>query len=120
MDKGERDMATVIGASAAINPAVGKTDGASPVALQAQLDRCTTQLGDWIGCASGKTPAGQKVIEALEQKISDLKAKIEAPAFTQAATAPATSQTNPPTTVQANLPVLANSGTLGTLLYAIA
>jgi hypothetical protein len=113
-------MATAIGVSTVISSAAVTGGGASPVALQAQLDRCSKQLGDWVSCASAKTPEGQQVIQALQQKISDLRARIES-----ADSAPPTSgqspvPTTPSATPPANPPPLAGSGTLGTLLYTTA
>jgi len=102
--------------------------GGSSAALQAQLDRCTRQLGDWVNCSSGKTPAGKQIIQALQDKISTIKAEIQSQ---QAQDAPQTQANNSTTTHTAPTvdttsdapPVslsLAALGSVGTLLHAVA
>ena len=50
--------------------------GSPTAALEAQLQRCNQQLGDWVNCESGKTPAGKKIIQSLETRIGKLKSRI--------------------------------------------
>jgi len=102
------------GSGAGSNPGSGSGSGGSAIALQAQLDRCTTQLGDWVSCPSGKTPEGQKIIQALEQQIGSLKAQIA-----NSSNAGSSPTGSTPAQPQTNLP-LASFGTLGTLLNALA
>jgi FlxA-like protein len=106
-------MTAAIGISAVASSAAGS--GSSPVALQAQLDRYTKQLGDWVSCPSGKTAEGQKIIQALEQQISGIKAQIANQGNSTAA-----SGTSSSTSTRASAPPLATFGTLGTLLNAVA
>jgi hypothetical protein len=114
-------MAAAIGASAVAAPAV--SGGTSPVALQAQLDRYTKQLGDWVSCPSGKTAEGQKIIQALEQQISGIKAQISNLGNSTAASGKSsiigTSESASAGANASALP-LAGFGTIGTLLHAVA
>ncbi len=104
-----------------INSASGTANHAtSTVALQAQLDRCVNQLGDWTSCSSGKTPQGQQIIAALEQKIGSLKAQIQSVYNNSGSNTGASSSTgagvaSPPASLS-----LAAIGNLGTLLNTVA
>ena len=63
--------------SATIAGARYSSGNTSPVvALQARLDRCNRQLGDWIGCQSAKTPEGKKIIQVLETERRDLETRL--------------------------------------------
>jgi|GEM_PF-2868144 len=95
----------------------------SSVALQAQLDRCVNQLGDWTSCSSGKTPEGQQIIAALEQKIGSLKAQIQAANNNTSGNGGSSGTTNTNTTTSVSPPAslaLASVGNLGTLLNTVA
>jgi hypothetical protein len=103
----------------------GSTGGAS-VALQAQLDRCTKQLGDWVNCSSGKTQEGKQIIQALQEKISTIKAQIQS-RQAQGAHEPNSNQSNAggsstggSTIVAPASLALAPIGSLGTLLNTVA
>ena len=75
----QRCLMTTTTATTATNGAGSSTgNSSSPASLQAQLDRCTRQLGDWTSCSSGKTTEGKQIIQALEEKISSIKAQIQA------------------------------------------
>lgn len=50
---------------------------ASSGVLEAQLSRYQTQLADWCNCPSGKTPAGKKKIQELQDKVDAVKAQME-------------------------------------------
>lgn len=50
--------------------------GASPVDLQARLDRYQKQLSDCVNCASAKTPKGKADIAAISARIDDVKRAI--------------------------------------------
>jgi hypothetical protein len=117
----ELAMSVAIGT---ISAASGSSHATSAVASQAQLDRCVNQLGDWTSCSSGKTPEGQQIIAALEQKIGSLKAQIQSVAnntgsstSSNASTAAQANTTtaSPPTSLS-----LASIGNLGTLLNTVA
>jgi hypothetical protein len=54
----------------------GSGGDASSVALQAQLERCERQLGDWQACPSSKTPEGKKIIENLRARVGTLEARL--------------------------------------------
>lgn len=45
--------------------------------LTAQLGRYQKELSECINCASAKTPEGKSNIEAIEIRISDIKARLE-------------------------------------------
>lgn len=103
----------------------GSNSGAS-VALQAQLDRCTKQLGDWVNCSSGKTQEGKQIIQALQEKISTIKAQIQS-RQAQGAQEPRSNQSNGTgsatggsTVVAPASLALAAIGSVGTLLNAVA
>lgn len=111
-------MSVAIGTISAVSGSSGHAN--STVALQAQLDRCVNQLGDWTSCSSGKTPEGQQIIAALEQKIGSLKAQIQSvynntSSNTGSATQANTTAAAPPTSLS-----LASIGNLGTLLNTVA
>lgn len=88
----------------------GTQSAGSPVTLQAQLDRCTKQLSDWVDCSSGKTPEGKQIIAALQAKISDIKQQIQ-----QGQNAPATDSQAAPASPPASL-AIASLGSVGTIL----
>jgi len=100
--------------------ATSSSSGGSAVALQAQLDRCTTQLGDWVNCSSGKTPEGKQIIAALQNKISSIKQQIlqQTQQKTSGTDAPA-SQIAAPVTPPVSL-ALASIGSVGTILNTVA
>lgn len=59
--------------------------GTSPIAsrassgyVDAQLAKCQAQLGDWVTCASSKTPEGKAKIASLTSQLSDLKQQKQA------------------------------------------
>ncbi len=97
------------------SPATGFSSGGSGVALQAQLDRCTTQLSDWVNCSSGKTPEGKQIIAALQEKIGSLKQQLQQ----QNQPGAAASQEAPPVTPPVSL-ALASIGSVGTILNTVA
>ncbi|MYM21947.1 hypothetical protein GTP46_04710 [Duganella sp. FT135W] len=49
----------------------------SSVSLQAQLQRYQKQLSDCVNCASAKTSQGKADIEAISERISQIKRAIE-------------------------------------------
>lgn len=110
-------MSLAIGATNATS-AISSSGSGSTVALQAQLDRCVSQLGDWTSCSSGKTPEGQKIIAALEQKIGSLKTQIQTVNSNSGKSTSSKSGT-PNVTPPASL-ALASIGNLGTLLNVVA
>jgi hypothetical protein len=62
--------------NAAVSSSYSSTRGGPTVALEAQLERCQRQLGDWRACESGKTPEGKQIIQTLESKLRDLQLRI--------------------------------------------
>jgi len=129
-------MSIAIDATSAASPASAgasqsNSGAGSSAVLQAQLDRCTKQLGDWVNCASGKTPEGKQIIQALQEKISTIKVQIQS---RQTRTEQSAAHTRPavatsPDAVSANgatsgavpkSPGLAAIGSIGTLLNALA
>jgi hypothetical protein len=107
-------MSVALGATT-VGAAVSQTGhgGGSAVALQAQLDRCTKQLGDWVDCSSGKTPEGKQIIEALQEKISSIRQQIQN-SQTQPGANPGTVG-GPPASL-----ALASIGSVGTVLNTVA
>ena len=97
--------------------------GGSGVAQQAQLDRCTKQLGDWVNCSSGKTPEGKQIIEALQEKISSIKQQIQTTDSARSgggsSLASGAQSSNKSGTPPVSL-ALASIGSVGTLLNAVA
>ena len=95
----------------------------SGVALQAQLDRCTKQLGDWVNCSSGKTPEGKQIIEALQEKISSIKQQIQttdsARSGGDSSLASGAQSSNNSVTPPVSL-ALASIGSVGTILNVVA
>jgi len=49
----------------------------SSVSLQAQLQRYQKQLSDCVNCASAKTSRGKADIQAISERISQIKRAIE-------------------------------------------
>jgi hypothetical protein len=103
----------------------------SSAVLQAQLDRCTKQLGDWVNCASGKTPEGKQIIQALQEKISAIKAQIQtrqtrieqSASYTKSTVATSPGAVSAIGATNGAVPIspgLAAIGSIGTLLNAIA
>lgn len=111
-------MSVAIGTIAAASSTTGHAS--STVALQAQLDRCVNQLGDWTSCSSGKTPEGQRVIAALEQKIGSLKAQIQAVNNNTGDSSTPGSAGSPTSASPPASLALASIGNLGTLLNTVA
>lgn len=102
------------------NQATSTSSGGSAVALQAQLDRCTTQLGDWVNCSSGKTPEGKQIIAALQDKISSIKQQIQQQGQQKSGgSATPTGQNAAPVTPPVSL-ALASIGSVGTILNTVA
>lgn len=48
-----------------------------PVALDAQLSKCQTQLQGWTHSSSANTPEGKAKIAALQQQLKDLQTQIQ-------------------------------------------
>lgn len=67
-------MVSAINSSPSLGPA---GSGPSVASLQAQLDRCQKQLSDNVNCASANTREGKETIQALSNKISEIKARIQ-------------------------------------------
>ena len=105
-------MSIALGAT---NSSLPAQPGGSGVALQAQLDRCTRQLSDWVNCASGKTPEGKQIIAALQEKIGSIKQQIQQ----QSAGAGSAAKGAAPVTPPASL-ALASIGSVGTILNTVA
>jgi hypothetical protein len=110
-------MSIALGATFSSAAPAQQSGGGSDVTLQAQLDRCNTQLSNWVNCSSGKTPEGKQIISALQDKISSIKHQIQQqsqgggsnPSAAQAR------QATPPTSL-----ALASLGSVGTLLNTTA
>ncbi|HUW51343.1 MAG TPA: hypothetical protein VMV75_10065 [Sulfuricella sp.] len=51
--------------------------GASTAVLESQLAQCERQLSDRVHCGSAKTPEGKDAIQALTNRISEIKARLE-------------------------------------------
>jgi hypothetical protein len=107
-------MSIALGATF-LSAAASSSGAGSGVALQAQLDRCTTQLSDWVNCASGKTPEGKQIIAALQDKINSIKHQIQQQNQGSAQANQGTSPVAPPASL-----ALASIGTVGTLLNTVA
>ena len=94
----------------------GEATGAgsnSTVALSSTLSRCQQQLGDWMACASAKTPEGKKIIENLRVRISRLEdqvARNRPPSSASASTS--TSTTPQPSASPLGTPFFGNVGGL--------
>jgi hypothetical protein len=101
--------------STSATSAVAANNGGADVALQAQLDRCNTQLSNWVNCSSGKTPEGKQIIAALQDKISTIKHQIQHQDQGGAQTPQNATSTVPPASL-----ALAATGSVGTLLNTIA
>ena len=102
-------MSIALGATSSI---AATAQGGAGVALRAQLDRCTTQLSNWVNCSSGKTPEGKQIIAALQDKISSIKHQIQQQDLgTGLGAAPVT----PPASL-----ALASIGSVGTILNTVA
>ena len=67
-------MLSAIGSSTFTSPVV---TGASTAGLESQLDKCKTQLADWVSCPSHVTPEGKAKIEEISNKISELEQRIK-------------------------------------------
>jgi hypothetical protein len=117
--------------SASAGTSQSNSGAGSSAVLQAQLDRCTKQLGDWVNCSSGKTPEGKQIIQALQEKISTIKAQIQTrqTRIEQSASQTRSTVATSSDVVSANgatngavpiSPALAAIGSIGTLLNAIA
>ncbi len=107
-------MSIALGATFASPPA-SSSSGGSGVALQAQLDRCTKQLGDWVDCSSGKTPEGKQIIAALQEKISSIKQQIQQGNQSGAQASQGAAPVTPPASL-----ALASIGSVGTILNTVA
>jgi hypothetical protein len=59
--------------SLSATPASTAGGGGPDVSTFSQLQRCNSQLSDWVACPSGKTPDGKKIIENLRAQISRLE-----------------------------------------------
>ena len=51
--------------------------GTSAAGLQGQLARSEKELADCVNCASAKTTEGRQKIEAISQRISQIRERIE-------------------------------------------
>lgn len=67
-------MLSAIGSPAFSGPA---GTGSSFASLQAQLERCQKQLSDNVNCSSANTRAGKETIQALSNKIGEIKARMQ-------------------------------------------
>ena len=65
-------MISAIGSSTPYTPPHTNAGG-----LQAQLDRYQKQLSDCVNCDSANTHEGKETIQALSNKISDIRARIQ-------------------------------------------
>ena len=108
-------MSLALGATFSFTSAIVPGSG-SVVALQAQLERCTRQLSDWVNCASGKTPEGKQIIAALQEKIGNIKHELlqQTRQPIQAGT-PSAAPVTPPASL-----ALASTGSVGTLVNTVA
>ncbi len=91
----------------------------SSVALQAQLDRCTKQLGDWVNCSSGKTPEGKQIIQALQEKISAIRAQIQSQQAHAGQSAPQTQSNKATASGAQSADITSNTSTVSLTLTAI-
>jgi hypothetical protein len=66
-------MVDSVSAKPSASPAPTASEGGRDVSTFSQLQRCKSQLGDWVACPSSKTPEGQKIIENLRSQISRLE-----------------------------------------------
>lgn len=80
-------MLSMIGTSTFSSPAGA---GTSIAGLEAQLDRYQKKLSDRINCDSANTRESREAIQALSNKISTIKARIEEITVTKSNTQPAT------------------------------
>ncbi|HEX7643350.1 MAG TPA: hypothetical protein VF472_14185 [Burkholderiaceae bacterium] len=97
------------------NAASAQAGAGSGVALQAQLDRCTRQLSDWVNCASGKTPEGKQIIAALQDKISSIKQQLQRQDRGDGQNGQNAAPVSPPASL-----ALASTGSVGTILNTVA
>lgn len=70
-------MVSAIGAST-LPGASGKSAGRSAAGLEAQLERLQKELSSCVNCDSANTLQGKETIQAVSNKISSVKARIEA------------------------------------------
>jgi hypothetical protein len=106
-------MVSAINSSASPGPA---SAGLSVAGLQAQLDRYQKQLSDCVNCDSANTREGRETIQALSNKISQVKSRIEEISATKSNTPPAAPN---PAGATANVDAHA-SGTTGNSAVATA
>jgi hypothetical protein len=69
-------MSLAITAQAANTAPSSGAGKASPVALQAQLQRFQQQLSDCVNCASADTAQGKSDIQAIAARITELRQRI--------------------------------------------
>jgi hypothetical protein len=67
-------VAAIGSASAAAYSGVARTPAAG---LEAQLARYQKELADCVNCDSAKTPEGKEQIQAISNKISEVRARID-------------------------------------------
>lgn len=65
-----------IGSSSYFSPVYGNGQSNTTTGLDAQLERCSRQLADWVGCESAKTPEGKEIIQTLTNQLREIKGKI--------------------------------------------
>jgi hypothetical protein len=108
-------MLAAIGSSTFASPDCAGTSGI----LQAQLDRYQKELSDCVDCDSANTRQGRETIQALSNKISAIKARLEEITITKSNTQPATPNARMPAGIEANKDALA-SGTQCNTVVATA
>ncbi|MDM5181088.1 hypothetical protein PO883_28290 [Massilia sp. DJPM01] len=87
---------------------------ASPVTLQAQLQRYQQQLSDCVNCASADTPQGKSDIQAIAARITQVRQRIDQESGSAATPAAATASAPSATaaTVTAGAPSATSSGNI--------
>jgi hypothetical protein len=76
--------------------------GISTAGLEAQVDRYQDELSSCVNCSSAKTLEGKEKIQSISNKISALKARLQAIANAKVNTPPAPLNANAPDAVIAN------------------
>lgn len=60
-----------------MSTALSAIPSGSSGALQAELQRAQLKLSDCVGCASAKTPSGQKQIAMLRAEVQGIEQRLE-------------------------------------------
>ena len=65
------------GSGSAMFPVPGGTSAGGRTALDSEVAQCQRQLADLVTCPSSKTPQGKAAMQALSDRMSAARAKIE-------------------------------------------